>query len=441
MSAAPSGDIVAIDDLAHDGRGIGRLAGKAVFVAGALPGETVRIRRSRRGARHDEAILVEVLTRSADRVEPPCEAFGRCGGCALQHLAPAAQVKAKERELFSQLARIGRVTLESRLAPLTGPELGYRRRARLGAHYLAREKRAIVGFRGLESNRLERLDACPVLAAPAGGLLAALATLIGTLDARERLPQIELAVTGQATVLVLRVLDALGSDDCERLREFGRRHSVEFWLQPGGPATAAPLDPPGATLAYRLAESDVLIEFAPVDFVQVNAVINERMVGRAIELLAAEPGDAVLDLYCGVGNFTLPLARRAASVLGVEGDAGLIARARSNAARNAIDNARFAVADLGDEFEARSAREPWTRERFDLVLLDPPRAGAIDVLPLIGRGRPRRVVYISCHAGTLARDAAILVHQHEYRLVAAGVMDMFPHTAHFESIAVFERQR
>ena len=441
MSGQASGEIVAIDDLAHDGRGIGRLAGKAVFVAGALPGETVRIRRARRGARHDEASLVEVLSASPDRVEAPCEAFGRCGGCALQHLAPAAQVKAKERELASQLARIGRVKPDSTLAPLTGPELGYRRRARLGAHYLARERRAIVGFRGLETNRLERLDSCPVLAEPAGTLLAALAELIGTLGVRKRLPQIEVAVTPGATVLVLRTLDAVGSDDRERLRAFGRSHGVEFWLQPGGPATAAPLDPPGTTLAYRLAEFDVVIEFAPVDFVQVNALMNERMVSRAIELLDPGAGDAVLDLYCGLGNFTLPLARRARSVLGVEGDAGLIARARSNAVRNGIANARFAIADLGPEFVTQGEREPWTREAFDLVLVDPPRAGAIEVLPAIARGRPRRVVYISCHPGTLARDAGLLVHQLQYRLAAAGVMDMFPHTAHLESIAVFESRR
>ena len=441
MSAQPGGEVVAIDDLAHDGRGIGRLAGKAVFVAGALPGETVRIRRTRRGARHDEATLVEVLTPSPERVRPPCPAFGRCGGCALQHLAPAAQVRAKERELASQLARIGRVTPESTLAPLIGPELGYRRRARLGAHFLARENRAIVGFRGLESNRLEGLDACPVLAPPVGGLLAALAELIGTLDARARLPQIEVAVTAEVTVLVLRALDAVGDEDRARLREFGRRHRLEFWLQPGGPATATPLDGPGSTLRYRLPEFDVELEFGPVDFVQVNGRVNELMVGRAIELLAPGPREAVLDLYCGLGNFTLPLARRAGSVLGVEGDAGLIARARSNAARNGIGNARFTVADLGDEFDARCAEEPWTREAVDLVLLDPPRAGALGVLPLIGRGRPRRVVYISCHPGTLARDAGLLVHQHEYRLVAAGVMDMFPHTAHLESIAVFEPGR
>lgn len=438
MKGPGEGDQLQIDDLAHDGRGIGRLAGKAVFVAGALPGETVRIRRARRGARHDEATLLEVVAPSPERVAPPCPAFGRCGGCALQHLEPAAQVRAKERELAAQLLRIGRVSAQATLPALTGPVLGYRRRARLGAHFLARENRAIVGFRGQQSNRLEGLESCPVLAEPAGTLIAPLAALIATLDARARLPQIEVAVTEAATVLVLRTLDELGAEDLERLRAFGSRHSVEFWLQPGGPATAVALDPPGRTLSYRLPAFDVVIEFGPVDFVQVNAALNERMVDRAVELIDARPGDAVLDLYCGLGNFTLPLARRAGSVLGVEGEASLIARARANARLNGLGNARFAVANLSDDFEARRELEPWTRDPFDLVLLDPPRAGALGVLPLIGRGRPRRVVYISCHPGTLARDAGILVHQHRFRLVAAGVMDMFPHTAHLESIAVFE---
>ena len=255
------------------------------------------------------------------------------------------------------------------------------------------------------------------------------------LSVAERLPQIEVAVGERATVLVARVLSAPSASDLERLREFDRSHGVEFWLQPGGAETAAPIDPPGAVLDYTLPEFGVTLEFAPLDFVQVNAELNRRMVGRAIELLAPEPGDAVLDLYCGLGNFTLPLARRAAEVQGIEGEAGLVARARRNAELNGLGNARFALADLA----VPPGREPWAQRRYQRVLLDPPRAGAEAVLGLIGASGARRVVYISCHPASLARDAGLLVQQHGFRLGAAGVMDMFPHTAHVESIAVFER--
>ena len=437
MSGPQAGERVRIDGLAHDGRGVGRLAGKAVFVAGALPGEQARIRRLARHARHDEAQLLELLEASADRVVPPCAAFARCGGCALQHLAPAAQLAAKSTELLSQLKRIGRLEPARVLQPVTGPDLGYRRRARLGVKYLAREKRAIVGFRARDSAQLAALDRCPVLAAPADELCAALAALIGTLTIPTEVPQIEVAVTDAVTVLVLRLLAPLGAGDAERLRVFAREHGIEFWLQPGEGSVVEALDPPGSELSYRLEAFDLTLGFAPLDFVQVNATVNERLVAQTLELLAPEAGDAVLDLFAGLGNFTLPIARRAKSVIGVDADEALIGRARDNARRNSISTARFALANLAGELK----HEPWAREKFDLVLLDPPRGGALEVLPLIGRGSARRVVYISCHPGTLARDAGILVHQFRYRLVAAGVMDMFPHTAHLESIAVFESAR
>jgi 23S rRNA (uracil1939-C5)-methyltransferase len=431
MRAAEEAEVV---DLAHDGRGVARLGGKAVFVAGALPGERVLVRRTRQRARHDEAQLLEVLVPAATRVAPVCHHYGRCGGCALQHLAPAAQVEAKARELRSNLLRIGRLAAERELEPLTGPLYGYRRRARLGVRLLPKSGRAIVGFRERTSPRLADVRDCPVLAAPAGALCEALGELVGLLSIADRLPQIEVAVGEQATVLVLRVLRAPSADDLARLRAFGTAHGVEFWLQPGGAETAAPLDPPGAVLDYSLPEFGVTLEFGPLDFVQVNAELNRRLVARAVGLLDPAPGETVLDLYCGLGNFTLPLARRAGRVLGVEGEAGLVGRARRNAERNGIANARFVQADLAGP----QAAESWARERFDRVLLDPPRAGAQEVLPLIAASGARRVVYISCHPASLARDAGILVHEHGFRLVAAGVMDMFPHTAHVESLAVFE---
>jgi len=428
-------EVAEIVDLAHDGRGVTRLGGKAVFVAGALPGEQVRVHRVRRRARHDEAVLVEVLAPSAERVVPRCAHTERCGGCALQHLAPDAQVDAKSRELLKQLERIGRVQPERVLAPLRGPAFGYRRRARLGVKFLPKTGRAIVGFRERTSPLLTNVRQCPVLVEPLASLCEPLAELVGTLSIAAGLPQFEVSVGDHATVLVARVMLPPTTDDLERLRAFGARHGVEFWLQPGGADTAAPIDPPGSVLDYALPEFNVSLTFRPLDFIQVNGALNRAMVSHALELLAPEPTDEVLDLFCGLGNFTLPLARGARRVLGLEGEAGLVERARANALRNGITNARFGIANL-----AVAERDPpWGRERFDRVLLDPPRAGALEMLGHLAKCGARRVVYISCHPGTLARDAGVLVQQHGFALTAAGVMDMFPHTAHVESIAVFER--
>jgi 23S rRNA (uracil1939-C5)-methyltransferase len=444
------GEPVEIVDLDHDGRGVARVGGKVVFVPGALPGESVRLGRRRRRSGHDVAELAEVVTPSRDRVEPRCAHFGVCGGCALQHLDPAAQIAAKGRELQSQLERIGKVQPETVLEPLTGPAWEYRRRARLGVKYVPKKGRVLVGFRERESPYVTDVRRCHVLAPPVGALVEALASLVDTLEIRDRLPQIEVAIgdppagaasaaaaaTGAQppTVLVLRVLAEPTAADLDRLRAFARDRGVEFWLQPGGYDTVAPLDAPGTRLRYGLPEFGVDLEFGPMDFVQVNGELNRRMVARAIELLAPATSDAVLDLYCGLGNFTLPLATRAARVFGVEGEAGLVARARANAERQGLANAAFAVADLSRDLRG----EPWARERWDRVLLDPPRVGAKEVLPTVAASRAERVVYISCHPGSLARDAGLLVHEHGFRLVAAGVMDMFPHTAHVESIAVFE---
>jgi 23S rRNA (uracil1939-C5)-methyltransferase len=438
-SPVAAGEAVTIVDLDHDGRGVARVGGKVVFVPGALPGETVRLGRRRRRSGHDVAELAEVVTPSPARVEPRCAHFGVCGGCALQHLDPSAQIAAKGRELQVQLERIGKVQPDEVLEPLAGPAWEYRRRARLGVKYVPKKGRVLVGFRERESPYVTDVRRCHVLAPPVGALVEALAVLVDGLAIRDRLPQIEVAIGERpagapATVLVLRVLDPPGEADLERLRAFAREHDVEFWLQPGGYETAAPLDGPADPLRYGLPEFGVDLEFGPLDFVQVNAVLNRRMVSRAIELLAPTPTDAVLDLYCGLGNFTLPLARRAGRVFGVEGEAGLVARARANAERQGLSNATFAVADLSADLRT----EPWARERWDRVLLDPPRVGAKEVLPAVAASRAERVVYISCHPGSLARDAGLLVHEHGYRLAAAGVMDMFPHTAHVESIAVFE---
>lgn len=433
MNALP-GRVLAIESLAHDGRGVARVDGKAVFVAGALPGERVTARPLKRHRRFDEAVVVDVLEPAAGRVAPRCPHFGVCGGCALQHLDEAHQLEMKRAHVEEQLTRIGRVTPAAWLPPLGGAAWAYRRRARLGVKYVAKKGRVLVGFRERATPYIAQIASCAVLAAPVGGLIEELAALVARLSIRERLPQIEVAVGERATALVLRVLDPPSPADVAELRAFAARHAIEFYLQPDGLDSVVPLDPPARALTYTLPEFDVELEFEPTDFVQVNAGLNRQAVALAVRLLDAGPDEAVLDLFCGLGNFTLPLARRAARVVGVEGEAGLVGRARANAARNRIGNAVFHVADLGQDLSAA----PWASGPYRRVLLDPPRAGAAATLPLIARLRPTRVVYVSCHPASLARDAGELVHRHGFRLAAAGVMDMFPQTAHVESIAVFE---
>jgi len=427
-------ETAAITSLDHDGRGVARIAGKTVFVAGALPGEQVRLLRTRQRRRHDEAVVLELLSASPQRVTPRCRHFGNCGGCSLQHLSHEAQLEAKGRLLAEELARIGRVEPETWLQPLTGPAWSYRRRARLGCKFVEKKGRVLVGFRERGSAFLAELEGCEILAEPVGRLIPRLAQLVGELSIRKRVAQIEVAVADTATALVLRVLDPPDERDLARLRDFEATHAVQLYLQPGGLDTVKPLTPPATTLSYALPGLPAGIVFEPTDFIQVNAGLNHQMVERALELLAPMPADTALDLFCGLGNFSLPLARQVARVTGIEGDAGLVARARANASRNAIHNAEFHTADLSADVSQAS----WARASYDLVLLDPPRAGAREVLPAVAAGKPRRIVYISCHAGTLARDAGILGQQYGYRLVAAGIMDMFPHTSHVESVALLE---
>jgi len=430
----PATETAEIEALDHEGRGVAHIRGKTVFVDGALPGESVRLQRIHRRRRYDEAVAVEVLRPAPERVLPRCQHFGVCGGCSLQHLDHAAQLAEKSRVVADELARIGGVSPARWLPPLAGPVWSYRRRARLGCKFVDRKGRVIVGFRERSSPLLADLRRCEVLAAPVGNLIADLAALIGDLEIRRRVPQIEVAVAENVTALVLRVLDPPPPSDLAALREFEARHHIALYLQPGGLATVAPLSPPSTPPRYAMPGLPVGIEFAPTDLIQVNGELNRLMVERALELLEPKPGDRALDLFCGLGNFSLPLARCVAEVTAVEGDAALVTRAAHNAARNGIGNARFYVADLA----AERPQAAWAQRSFDLVLLDPPRAGARVILPVAVASRPRRIVYVSCHPGTLARDAGILVDRHGYRLSAAGIMDMFPHTSHVETIALFE---
>jgi len=429
-------------DLASDGRGIARVAGKAVFIEGALPGERVRFRVFKRRSHLDEAGLVDVLRASPDRVVPRCAHFGVCGGCTLQHLAPAAQLAAKERQLIDNLQRIGRVAPERVFAPLRGPEWAYRRRARLGVKFVHKKGRVLAGFRERAKPYVADIRRCEVLIPQFAGLAEDLAALVETLSLRERIPQVEVAAGDGASgggdcpaALVFRVMAPPTPEDLEKLEVFSRQHAVQIHLQSGGLDTVRPLRGGYPPLSYAVDGGRVTLEFGPVDFIQVNREVNVAMISKAVELLEPTETDTVLDLFCGLGNFTVSLGRRCSRVVGVEGDAELVAKARANAARNGVSNADFHVENL---FEP-SRFGAWAQNSYDLVLLDPPRAGAAEILERMPHWRPRRLVYISCHPGSLARDAGILVGAQGYRLIGAGVMDMFPHTTHVESIAVFER--
>ena len=426
---------VDITDLSHDGRGVARIDGKTVFVTGALPGERMRIQLTRRSRHFDEARVEELLTRSPDRVEPRCVHFGTCSGCSLQHLSPTAQIAAKQRVLAENFERIGKVTPARWLAPLTDAPWGYRRKGRLSVKWVAKKDKALVGFREENPRFVADLSICHTLLPQVGERLADLAGLVGALEAKAEIAQIEIAAGDDAVALTFRNLKPLSQADRDALADFGRKHLLAILLQPGGPDSVTPLWPEEVPLSFRIPAFDIDIAFKPLDFIQVNAGMNQRMIAQAIDLLDPQPGDRVLDLFCGLGNFTLPLARRAGSVVGVEGEAALVARSRENAQRNRIDNAGFFAADLA----ADQRNEPWAQDRYDKLLLDPPRSGAAAVLEYLPRKGTDRVVYVSCHPGSLARDAGILVREHGFHLGAAGVMDMFPHTAHVESIALFER--
>jgi 23S rRNA (uracil1939-C5)-methyltransferase len=421
-------------DLAHDGRGIARADGKTVFVDGALPGELVRYRVFKRRRTFDEASLIDIVTASPDRVPPKCAHFGVCGGCSLQHLAPPAQLNAKQRQLLDNLERIGRVKPLRVFDPVTGPAFGYRRRARLGVKYVHKKGRVLAGFREREKPYIAELRRCETLIERFATLPEELAALVDGLSIRDKVPQVEVAAGDDTASLVFRVMEPPSEDDLASLAAFGRRLGVTIYLQPKGLDSIRPLGE-ATPLTYGVAGGRLTLEFGPVDFVQVNRDINRSMIDMALRLLDPTPSDRVLDLFCGLGNFTLPIAQKAAVAVGVEGDPALVARAGANAVRNGVQNAEFHVDNL---FEP-AGLGPWAADRYDLVLLDPPRAGALAIMERMPQWRPKRVVYISCHPGSLARDAGIMVESHGFRLVGAGVMDMFPQTTHVESVAVFER--
>ena len=415
------------------GHGIARNSeGKVVFVEGALGGETVEAQLLRSKPKFDTARTVRVLKQSSGRREPPCPYYENCGGCAIQHADSRTQVAAKQRWLEDCFERIGKVEVGCMLPPIYGEEWGYRRRARLSVRYVEKKGGALVGFRERRSTYVTDIQGCIVLPPHVSALIPGLRELVGRLSIRERMPQIEVAVGEEAVVLVFRNLAPLTQEDEALLRAFADSASVQVWLQPRGPDSVAPFHPlEAAELSYTLPEFGVRIAFLPTDFTQVNHAVNRLLVSRALRLLDPQPGERIGDLFCGLGNFSLPIATRGAEVIGIEGSKSLVERARQNALANGL-TAQFEVGNL---FEPNLA--PYGA--FDKLLIDPPREGAIELAKALPETWPRRIVYVSCDAATLARDAGVLVNTQGFRLEAAGVVNMFPHTAHVESVALFER--
>ena len=430
-------------------RAEGEGAGKVVFIEGALPGERVQCNVSRKKNNWEQGQMSALARESSQRVRPGCPHFGlhagACGGCKMQHLHPAAQVAVKQRVLEDNLKHLAKVRPERLLRPIEGPAWGYRWRARLSVRYVIKKGVVLVGFHERKSRYVADMSVCPVLPPEVGAMLLPLRELIAAMDQRDRLPQIELAVGDAVTALVLRHLEPLSAADLARLHTFGAAHGVQWWLQPKGPDTVHRIDDLGPVLDYALPEFGVRMPFKPTDFTQVNPHINRVLVNRALGLLAPQADERVIDWFCGLGNFTLPLATRARQVHGIEGSEVLVQRARDNARANGLaDKTTFEARNL---FEIGPA-DLVAAGRADGWLVDPPREGAfamakaladLHAAPDASWTPPKRIVYVSCNPSTLARDAGLLVHQAGYRCTAAGVVNMFPHTAHVESIAVFDR--
>ena len=421
-----------IESLDAEGRGVARTPeGKVVFVEGALPGEEVSFAVLKKKLSHEFARATAILEESPARIAPRCPHFGVCGGCVTQHADARTQMASKQRWLEENLARIGKVELETLLPVIYGPDWGYRRRARLSVRRVPKKGGVLVGFRERRSTYVADMAECPVLPASVSKLIPELKKVVESLSINDRVPQIEVAIGDAATTFVFRHLLPLTDRDLQRLRSFAVESATHVWLQPGGPDSAHPLHPHDSQLYYELPEFGVRIAFRPTEFTQVNFTVNRALVSRAVRLLDPQPGERIADLFCGLGNFSLPLATRGARVVGFEGNSQLIDRARRNALENRLV-VQFEVADL---FKSNvNALGP-----FDKLLIDPPREGAVELVKSLPDAWPRRIVYVSCDPATLARDAGLLIHLKKFRLAAAGVVNMFPHTAHVESIALFER--
>jgi 23S rRNA (uracil1939-C5)-methyltransferase len=427
---------VTIESLAHDGRGIAHVDGKVVFIDEALPEESLEFVYTDNRRDYAEGKVVNLLTRSKDRVEPECPHYGLCGGCSFQHVAADRQIYIKQALLQQQFLSIGKIEINTIWPPLTGYPWAYRRKARMGVKYVAKKGRVLVGFRERRHPFLAEIESCQVMHPRVGTKLMALSAMIGQLSIKAKIPQIEVAIGDDQCVLAFRVLEPASEVDQLIMREFEQTHDLRIYLQSKGPDTIKPLEgEKEMILQYRLPEQNLTFHFKPAMFTQVNYQINRNMVTRVLEALALTAADRVLDLFCGLGNFTLPLATQAGHVLGIENDLPLINHAKANAQLNGLDNVEFQVADLTQDISQFS----WARQTFNKILLDPSRAGASEVLANFTTWQAELIIYVSCNPSTLARDAGILVNDLGYQLVKAGVMDMFPQTGHVESIALFKK--
>lgn len=428
-----------IESLSHEGRGVAHIDGKAVFISGALAGEKVTFIYTSKRRSHDEGKIEEVLEASPDRVEPKCQHYEICGGCSLQHLSSEAQIQYKQKSMLESLKHLGDVEPQEVFDAITGDSWGYRRKARLGAKFVFKKDKVLVGFRERHGGFLADMQSCEVLHESVGKKLEAFQKMMYEMDSRDSTPQIEVAVGDEATALIIRHLKPLSEGDQQKWLDFAKENHYQLYLQPKGPDTVHCIYPEKPELYYQHKSFDTKVHFGPQDFFQVNSSINRQMVPRAVELLKLTGKERVLDLFCGLGNFTLPIARHAAHVTGVEGDLVMVNRARQTAIANGIENTEYFACNLmGTELELKT--EPWLKQQYDCILLDPPRSGAKEIIEHFGKLKAKRIVYVSCHPATLARDAGELVHTHGYKLLGAGVMDMFPQTAHVESIAVFEKR-
>lgn len=430
----PEFDVV-IDGFSHDGRGVGRIQGKAIFVTGALLGEHVRAQLVAKSRHYDEAKVIEVLVPSIDRVQPKCPHFELCSGCVLQHLSAEKQIEVKQTTLLDNLQRIGHVQPQNVLPVLTADAWGYRRKGRFSVRYVEKKGRVLIGFREINPRFVADLKQCETIIPELSQLITPLSDLINAMQAKKEILQVEFIAGNGPIALVFRNFITLSESDLALLADFESNHAVQIYLQPGENHTVYPLHEKPQPLSFDLGHHEINLQFQPLDFIQVNAKINEAMIDLALDLLEPKNDDVILDLFCGLGNFTLPLAKLVGVVVGVEGDQRLVDRAKENAARNNIKNADFFASDLNQDISSQH----WKMQRFNKILLDPPRNGALEVLKQLNLKGVEKIVYVSCHPASLARDAGYLVNDLGYRLVKAGAMDMFPQTAHVESIAMFEK--
>lgn len=429
--------ILDINKLSHDGRGIATIDGKTTFVHGALPGEKVLCQITYQHKRYNEGKTLEVITPAINRVKPPCEHFGICGGCSMQHISMDSQLAFKQEVLLEQLLHFGNVIPAEILPPLSGKPLGYRGKARLGVRYVIKKGQLLVGFREKQSNLLADIKQCPVLHTSVATLINDLTSLIMSLSQYEHIPQVELAVGDKITALVFRHLTLLSNEDKEKLSQFGQAHHLNIYLQPNPPELTYKLYPQDENeqLSYSLPEFKIEMLFHPLMFTQVNSEMNPLMIKQAIQLLDLQSQDEILDLFCGLGNFTLPIARFAKHVVGIEGSDAMVNIAKQNALHNDIHNTEFYHTNLINP----SANDLWLTRKYSKILLDPPRTGAKEIIPYFTQFNANKIVYVSCNPATLARDARELVHQQGYKLKKAGIINMFPHTSHIEAITLFEK--